>query len=148
MILRKPYKPDYIDPKVYRPISLLNTLGKALEAIIAKRIRFLAEIYTLLPSTQIGARKQRSVDTALHLLLEKIYTVWAGNKQRVVTLLSLDVASAFDRVSQARLTYNLRKRRIPTILVRWIANFLTDRKVEIRIAGYTQPLSRVHAGIP
>ena len=34
------------------------------------------------------------------------------------------------------------------ILVRWIANFLTDRRIEIRVAGYTQPLSRVHAGIP
>jgi hypothetical protein len=34
------------------------------------------------------------------------------------------------------------------ILVQWIANFLTDRRIEIRVAGYTQPLSRVHAGIP
>ena len=96
----------------------------------------------------MGARKQRSVDTALHLLLEKIRTVWAGNKPRVATLLSLDVASAFDRVSHARLTHNLRRRKIPTILSRWIANFLTDRKIKVRVAGYTQPLSIVHAGIP
>src|SRR6202453_2087658 len=34
------------------------------------------------------------------------------------------------------------------ILVRWIANFLTDRRIEVRVAGYTQPLSTVHAGIP
>ena len=33
-------------------------------------------------------------------------------------------------------------------LVRWITNFLIDRSIEIRVAGYTQPLSRVHAGIP
>jgi len=74
-MLRKPGKPDYTDLKAYRPIVLLNTLGKVLEAIIAKRIRFLAETHALLPSTQIGARKQRSVDIALQLLLEKIYTV-------------------------------------------------------------------------
>jgi hypothetical protein len=118
IMLRKPGKPDYSDPKAYRPISLLNTLGKVLEAVIAKRLRFLSETYALLPSTQMGARKQRSVDTALQLLLERIYTVWAGNKPRVVSLLSLDVASAFDRVSHIRLVHNLQKRRIPLMLVR------------------------------
>jgi hypothetical protein len=56
-MIRKLSKPDYTDPKVYKPIALLNTLGKALEAIVAKRMRFLAESHALLPSTQIGARK-------------------------------------------------------------------------------------------
>ena len=63
-------------------------------------------------------------------------------------LLSLDVASAFNRVSHTRLTHNLRRRKIPIILSRWIVNFLTDRKIKVRVAGYTQPLSIVHAGIP
>ena len=48
-MLRKPDKPDYTDPKAYRPISLLNTLGKALEIVMAKMMRFLAESYALLP---------------------------------------------------------------------------------------------------
>ncbi len=74
-MLRKLGKPDYTDLKAYRPIVLLNILGKVLEVIIAKRIRFLAETHALLLSTQIGARKQRSIDIALQLLLEKIYTV-------------------------------------------------------------------------
>ena len=51
VMLRKPDKPDYTDPKAYRPISLLNTLGKALETVMAKRVRFLAESYALLPPT-------------------------------------------------------------------------------------------------
>jgi Reverse transcriptase (RNA-dependent DNA polymerase) len=34
------------------------------------------------------------------------------------------------------------------MLLRWIVNFLTDRKIKVRVAGYTQPLSTVHAGIP
>jgi exonuclease III len=148
IFLRKPNKPDYSDPKAYRPIALLNTLGKALEAVVARRVRFLAEKHTLLPGTQMGARQGRSVETALQLLLEKIYTIWASNKPRVATLLSLDVASAFDRVSHARLIHNLRKKRIPRTLTRWIQNFLEDRTVEIRIAGYTHPKSTVHTGIP
>ena len=116
--------------------------------MVTKRVRFLVKTYTLLPYTQIGTRKQRSIDIALYLLLEKIRIVWTGNKLRVTTLLSLDVASAFNRVSYTRLTHNLRKRKIPIILSRWIANFLTDRKIKVRVTGYTQPLSIVHVGIP
>ena len=38
VILRKPKKADYSNPKIYRLIALLNTLGKALKAVIAERI--------------------------------------------------------------------------------------------------------------
>jgi len=34
---------DYTNPNAYRPISLLNTLGKLLEAVIAKRLSYYAE---------------------------------------------------------------------------------------------------------
>ena len=42
---------DYIDPKAYRPIALLDIIGKALESIISDRIRFVVEIYRTLPGT-------------------------------------------------------------------------------------------------
>lgn len=42
VVLRKPGKPDYSVPGAYRPISLLNTLGKLLEAVAAKRLSRLA----------------------------------------------------------------------------------------------------------
>ena len=49
VILKKPNKPNYSEPKVYRPIALLDILGKALETIISKRLSELAEGYSLLP---------------------------------------------------------------------------------------------------
>jgi hypothetical protein len=49
-MLKKPGKKDYSDPSAYRPITLLNTLGKTLEAVIASRIRETAEAYGLLPN--------------------------------------------------------------------------------------------------
>ncbi|EED11532.1 reverse transcriptase, putative [Talaromyces stipitatus ATCC 10500] len=36
VILRKPDKPDYSDPKAYRPIALLSTIGKALELVVER----------------------------------------------------------------------------------------------------------------
>jgi hypothetical protein len=39
----------YTQPKSYRPIALLNTVGKALEKIMATRISFAAEEFKMLP---------------------------------------------------------------------------------------------------
>ena len=51
VIIRKIGKADYLNPSAYRPIALLNTLGKALKVIILNRIRFLIKTYNLLPAT-------------------------------------------------------------------------------------------------
>jgi hypothetical protein len=148
VMLRKSGKDDHTNPSAYRPIALLNTLGKALESIVAKRLRYLSEKHSLLPDVQMGARGQRSTDTALDLFTEQVYTIWAGDKPRVASMLSLDVAGAFDNVSHARLIHNLRKRRVPNTLVRWIEDFLRERQTEIRLGNYTLESSRVNAGIP
>jgi hypothetical protein len=145
---KKTGKDDYIDLLAYRPIALLNTLSKVLESIMARRLRFLSEKHALLPDIQIGVREKRSTDTALNLLTEQVYTIWAGNKPRVVSILSLDVAGAFDNVSHARLAHNLRKRRVPETLVRWVEDFLRERYTEIRLGSFTLASSRVNAGIP
>ena len=148
VILRKDGDRDYSNPESYRPIALLNTLGKALESVISNRLRLLAETHALLPDTQMGARRMRSTDTALQLITEKIHAIWGGNRHKVASLLSLDVSGAFDRVSHARLIHNLRKRRIPESLIRWIQSFLTDRSTELRVNDFTLPESKVSIGIP
>jgi hypothetical protein len=51
LILRKPSRPDYAAPNAYCPIALLCTMGKLLEAIIARRISSLADHFNLLPNT-------------------------------------------------------------------------------------------------
>jgi hypothetical protein len=74
--LKKPSKENYTVAKAWRPISLLATLGKVLESIVAERISHAVETYGLLPTNHFGARKQRSAEQALVLLQEQIYTAW------------------------------------------------------------------------
>jgi hypothetical protein len=50
-MLKKPGKSDYTNPLAYRPIALLNTLGKVLEAVISNRIKFITKTHDLLPDT-------------------------------------------------------------------------------------------------
>lgn len=146
VVLRKPGKDDYTQPKAYRPIALLNTLGKALESIVASRLTYLADTHQLLPSRHTGGRKLASTDHALHLLSQRIYQAWGDGK--VASLLLLDVSGAFDNVSRPRLLHNLRKRRISAILVRWIGSFLSDRSTTLKLQEYMAPSAPVETGIP
>ena len=144
--LRKPGKDDYTEPKAYRPIALLNTLGKALESIIASRLTYLADTHQLLPSRHTGGRKLASTDHAIHLLLQRIHKAWADGQ--VASLLLLDVSGAFDNVCRPRLLHNLRKRRINETLVRWIESFLSDRSSTLKLQEYTAPAAPIQTGIP
>jgi hypothetical protein len=47
--LKKPGKPDYAVARAWRPISLLSTLGKTMEAVLAERLSYIAEACGLLP---------------------------------------------------------------------------------------------------
>ena len=48
-------------------------MGKALEAVIATRIRYMVEAYSLLSPTHVGGRRGRSCEHAIHLLLERVH---------------------------------------------------------------------------
>lgn len=108
--MQNPHKDDYSITKAYRPIALLDTIGKALESILAKRISAFTELYGLLPKTHFGGRRGTSTEHAVHYLVEKTYKGWHQGKD--TSALMLDITGAFDNVSHKRLLHNLRKRRI------------------------------------
>ena len=117
IILKKLQKTDYSEPKAYRLITLLDTLRKALEAVISIRIREYAEANRLLLEEQIGARKGRSVETALELITDAVYIVWSMGGANVASLLLLDITRAFDNISYERLLHNLKVKGILTRIV-------------------------------
>ena len=113
--LKKPGKSDYRLAKAWRPISLLATLSKILEAVLAERISYVAETHDLLPQNHFGARRRRLAEQALVLLQENIYKCWRNRK--VCSLISFDVKGAYNGVYAPRLIQRLRARRIPE---RWL----------------------------
>ncbi|EDN08368.1 predicted protein [Histoplasma mississippiense (nom. inval.)] len=110
--LRKPGKADYQTAGAWRPIALLDTIGKIVEAATAKRLRKIAEDHNLLPSQQMGARRGRSTETAIAQLLAQIRTVWQHPGQ-VASVLSLDMTGAYDKVLRERMVHILRRLGIP-----------------------------------
>jgi hypothetical protein len=111
-VIRKPGKESYEEPGAWRLIVLLNTIGKLIKAVIAKRIQEAVEQHHLLPDTQIGARTKRSTETALELLTKQVQTVWKSPKH-VATILSLDLSGAFNTVHPVQLLNILCKKRMP-----------------------------------
>jgi hypothetical protein len=148
VVLRKPGKDNYTTPKAYRPIALLNTIGKVMGAIIARRLSYLVEEFHVIPRLHIGGRKLRSVEHALHTVMERVFEAWNTGQGQVLSLLLLDVSGAFDNVSHVRLLHNLRKRRDDERVVRWIASFLSDRRTRIAIDGYESEEYHIETGIP
>jgi hypothetical protein len=73
VVLRKLGKDNYLVPKAYRPIALLNTIGKVIDAVVARQLSYLAKTHYVLPATYIGGRKMRSTDYALYTVTRKIY---------------------------------------------------------------------------
>ncbi|KAK6064915.1 hypothetical protein SCUP234_12824 [Seiridium cupressi] len=109
--LKKPGKEDYTVAKAWRPISLLSTLGKVLEYVIAERMLYMVEQFGLLPTNHFGARKRRSAEQALLLLEEHIYKAW--RRRQVLSPVSFDVKGAYNGVYKERLFQRLRARGIP-----------------------------------
>ncbi len=147
VVLRKPGKGDNSAPGAWRPIALLYTLGKVLEAVVASRTTTLSEEHGLLPPQQMGMRPGRSTDTAPEMLVQQIHAAWQKDGG-VVPLLSLDMSGAYDRVVPSRLLHNLRKRCLPLWIVNFISSFLHDRCTSLSLPGFSPSLFRLILASP
>jgi hypothetical protein len=93
------------------------------------------ETYGLLPANHFSARKQKSVEQALLLLQERVYTAWRGRK--VVSLVSFDVKGAYNGVYKDRLLQRLAAWGVPSGLAKWINAFCSGRAATIVVNGQT-----------
>jgi hypothetical protein len=144
-VLRKPGKSKYTEPKAFRPVALLNTIGKALESVVAQRLSYAVERFRLLPKNHLGGRRGISCEHVLQIVVDRITKAW--QKGRSVSLLLLDVSGAYDNVSHRRLLHNLRKRKLGHF-VPWIASFLSNRYTRIRMPEHVTELFPTTTGIP
>ena len=146
IVLPKPNKPSYSTPRAWRPIQLLETLGKLLEKIIASRISFDVGRFNLVPPEQIGGRCSSSCLDAALSLTHDIESAW--NHQRVASFLCIDVKGFFDNVNHDRLVRIMWEKGFPIPIVKWVRSFLSDRSTAISLDGSTLPFAPVNIGIP
>jgi len=75
VVIPKPNKSSYDNPKAFQPIVLLNTLGKLVEKVIAERLQFIVVSNNFVYLSQLGGLKFKStVDAGVALT----HIMWSG----------------------------------------------------------------------
>lgn len=134
-------------PSAYRPIVLLDEVGKMFEGIIAARLnRHLRSVGPDLSDAQFGFRAGRSTVDALSLLKSQVKG--ATEEGDGLLAVSFDIANAFNSIPHSVILEALRFHETPRYLRRLLASYLEDRVVLlVNRDGHMQRHS-VESGVP
>lgn len=133
VIIPKPNKSDYSRAKAYRPIVLLNCIGKLLEKIIAKRMQFDGQAAGILHPCQFGGTMQHSTTDAGIQLVHNIRQAW--NSNLATSALLLDVAQFFPSIHHGMLTRILQKQGFHHTICTFFDDYLIGRTTTFRYNG-------------
>ena len=128
ILLKKGDKPPD-QSSSYRPLCLLDTMGKLLEGLILRRLRRCLE--SKYSDRQYGFRKGRSTVDAIIAVVNAISKGKAGSKKRkgFCAAVALDIKNAFNSARWIDFIMSLVRKDVPEYLVRIIEDYLSDRKV-------------------
>ena len=146
-IILLPKKDSDLDkPSSYRPISLTSCLVKLLEKIISARLRNFVDSNSILSKYQSGFRALRSTHDNILRITHDIKSSFNKNKKTCLVL--FDVEKAFDKACHVKLIEALLKHKIPNHLIKWIREFLNNRKFTVQVGNHTSTLNEITAGTP
>ncbi|KAH0809408.1 hypothetical protein GEV33_013383 [Tenebrio molitor] len=134
------------DPRSYRPISLLNIIGKILEKVLSARLKLSLESNNLLPSQQFGFRAQRSTINPI-LELHTDSTRHANLKEYTLAVF-LDIERAFDKVWHDGLLQKFISLQTNPMFTRMIKSFLENRTCSVQVNHQNSAPIHIHAGVP
>jgi hypothetical protein len=122
LALQKPGKADYSNPRTWRLVHLLSTIGKWIEKVIATRLLHYTTKYRLIPLNQFGAMPGKlTIDAALCLT----HDIQAANNHDLFTsLVTFDITGYFDNVNHNGLLMVLCDKGIPLPICRWVQSFV------------------------
>ena len=127
-MLRKGQKPVG-EPSSYRPLCLLNDVGKLLEYLIVRRIQDHVEAKGGLSQHQYGFRQGRSTADASIMLRETAQQ--AMNGYNMCVAVSLDIKNAFNSISWGNVMEALRELEVPQDTRRLLQGYFKDRTAEV-----------------
>jgi hypothetical protein len=131
---------DPLDCDNYRPISLLNSISKVLEKIVAEKLVFHLNVNDLLYQHQYGFLAKRSTEQNLMQILN--FVTKALNDNMFCIGVFLDLRKAFDVCSHEILLAKLERMGIQGTALEWFKNYLSERTMVVDINGsFSDPCS-------
>jgi hypothetical protein len=144
MSILKPGK-DPALPSSYRPISLLDTVGKLFEKILLARVLLEVSERGLLRDEQFGFRPRHSTTLQLARLVERVNRNF--DESRLTGAVFLDVAKDFDTVWVKGLLYKLTVLNVPSYLVKTISSYLDCRTFQTSFQSATSTRRGMRAAV-
>ena len=119
------------DASWYRPICLLDTMGKLLEELILQRLRALLVREDVLSENQFGFSKARSTVDAIQAVVNIAIDARKGTGKRkgFCALISIDIRNAFNTARWNICIEAMVRKKFPHYLLRMIDDYLSDRRL-------------------
>jgi len=129
VLLEKPRKND--EEKSYRPICIMDTLGKVLEKLINVRLQTELERNGTIHANQFGFQKGKSSLDALQSVQEVVENIKTRSykNQECCVIVTLDVRNAFNSAPWTQIVHSLKKANLSEYLVNLCQEYLTNRKI-------------------
>ena len=138
-------KGSRVDVKNYRPISITSCCCRTLERIIRSKLNVFLRQNNIISSTQHGFQAGRSTDSILLQFYD--YVTREVDSGRMVETVFFDFAKAFDRIPHLRLIDRISAIGVSGSVLRWLDNFLNDRRQRVRVGTTVSELQNVTSGI-
>ena len=129
----------------YRPISLTSITGKILEQIIRDHIVHHLNSHNLICDNQHGFTINKSCLTNLLEFFDKVFKDY--DEHKAVDIIYLDFQKAFDLVPHNKLIAKLKSHGIDGSVLKWIQEWLNNRKQRVIINGTNSEYINVTSGV-
>ncbi|KAL4103526.1 hypothetical protein QTP88_018889 [Uroleucon formosanum] len=138
------------EPSSYRPLSLLDGVGKLFERLILCRLNAHLDANNSLSNLQFGFRRGRSTSDALRCVIEQAERAARGpaRSRQLCAVVAIDVRNAFNSAPWLLIDAALQRRGFPGYLVRLLRSYMTGRS--LLVGGGDGDLTRidVSCGVP
>ena len=139
-------KGSNVDPKNYRPISLLPLVSKIFEKIVHIQTQEYLDTHQILYKYQSGFRARHSTDTCLSLLNDKILQGFDVGK--LTGMILIDLQKAFDTIDHEILLMKLECLGFSKSSINWYKSYLENRKFLVNVENeYSNP-GDLTCGVP
>ncbi len=125
VVIPKPGKPSYSTPQAFRPIVLLNTIGKLFEKMIANRFQFDMIALDLVHPNQFGGVRQRSTEDAGAYLTHLVRAGWA--RKLKTSVIAFDIAQFFPSLNHEFLLAVMEQQGFPVEILCFFRSYLIER---------------------
>ena len=126
----------------------MSCICKLAERLLQGRLAYLLEAKGTLVPEQAGFRSGRCTEEQIARLGQDIMDAMEAKPTKRTVLVAVDMTAAYDRVNKTSLLYKMTDMDVPPCMMRWIRNFLADRRARVAWDETASAEVKMREGLP